>query len=77
MTLTDLKQEFLNFCVLKNLSVETIKTYDCHIRYFINFVSDLDIEKLNASSVCEYVLFVNSSSLIFSPMKKLILYTAV
>lgn len=63
MTLTDLKQEFLNFCNLKNLSVETIKTYDCHIRYFINFVSDLEIENLNASLVCEYVLFVNSSSL--------------
>ena len=63
MLLTDFKKEFLTICQLKNLSVETIKTYDCHIRYFIDFVTNLDILNLTSERIRSYVLYINNSNL--------------
>ena len=69
MHLSEYKTKYLNRCCLKELSAETIKTYDRHIRYFIRHTADIEANLLCQETIESYVLFVNKSAL--APMSKL------
>ncbi len=68
MHLSEYKKQYLNYCHLKELSLETIKTYDRHIRYFIQHTSDIEAYLLCQEIIENYVLFINKSAL--APMSK-------
>lgn len=63
MLLSDYKKSYLAQCHLKELSAETIKTYDKHINYFIKHTSDIEVCLLCQEIIESYIIFVNQSAL--------------
>lgn len=55
--------KFLEFQELKNNSDETIIYYKQRIGYFINFVNDKDVKKLNSKDYDNYLLYLKNKNI--------------
>lgn len=63
MLLSEYKKKYLTQCQLKELSKETLKTYNKHINYFIKHTSDIEAYLLCQEIIESYIIFINQSTL--------------